>query len=1357
MARQTIGRWMAAAATATALLAGTAGAQTPLEITTTNLPIGAVGTPYSVTLSATGGTPPCTWRLVSSAPHVATVTTPGTYDFDEYDPDPGWVRTDHDWWSNGSMDIPLPFGFPFFGTVYTNVRANANGTLSFTDDGISDQGYDEYTFAHTPVIAVFWPELGDGMPESPSTSPTGLSPGELWLETGTNEVTVLWLNSIQHFSVNTHDEFGNSYSTTTDLYASYSATLRADGTVVMKYASGNESWDPNCQLSGCAGLSAGNGATVVSDGSTAPGTDTAYTPAPLPAGLSFTPDGVLSGTPEATGEYTLVARVADADGAFATQSLVLGIAGDGMAWDEQGKWTYTVEDGVATVTSGPSTGDIVVPATLAGIPVAAIGPSAFSGCTALTSIAFSPTVTFIGASAFYGCTALTNAPLPDGLAALGTRAFQGCSSLASIVLPDGIASIPPYAFAYCTALASVTFGDSVTSIGNYAFNQCRALASIDFPGTLQSIGEYAFEYCSGIAAVDFPASLATIGQYAFHSSGLRDLFVPATVSNLASRAFWESRNLTNVVFGTGTKSVPWGIFDYCTALASVTLPEGLVSIGSIAFRGCSSLVSVDFPSTLATIGERAFDECKGLASVTLPDSVTSIGNYTFRKCSALTNAVVGTGVAALPAGLFESCSSLSSVTLSPGLSSIGSTAFYLCTSLAVPPALDGVVSIGDSAFSYCAFTDIAIPSSVTNLGSDVFRNCSALTNAVVEADVSAIPSSLFNSCSSLVSVSLPSGISSIGSYAFYGCSALPAIELPASLQSIGMYAFRNCTSLAGIAFPASLTAVAADAFSYCIGLTAVYTPSLDAWLAISFANATANPLTYAHLLVVGGTDLADLDLPAGLAAVPPYAFSGATGLVSVAFGDAASIGAGAFSGCTGLAEVAVPDSVSSVGANAFSGCTGLVRAEVPAAWWGTTLVATAGFPDTCTVTYRGMEPFAMLTTNLPPAVAGVPYAATLAATGGTTPYAWTLAVPAVYTESASESSTYEAPDYETVPTAESGWYYGAHCYVELPFAFPFFGRYYTNLFVNANGIISFEHETSYWNDVPSVSAFGESCTYFDSLDGTIQVFVSADEITAFWQGYYYDFNQDYWEPSTYYVNFSITLRSDGSVIMKYGQIDSRDSLYPSIGLFDGGETWIYTSREDMYYPSGMADIIFTLPPWPDGLSWTSDGLLQGTPTVPGDYQIVATVADASGVILTNTFPLVVADGAAVTTTTPVPVPHAWIVQNAPDILADADGDFEAAAFADAPIGRPVWECWLTGADTAADGIDFTASLDIAADGSWTVTWSPDLNDGLAIPVRAYHVLAKQTPTDPTWADVTTIPDLSSTLWRFFRVSVSLPE
>ena len=46
----------------------------------------------------------------------------------------------------------------------------------------------------------------------------------------------------------------------------------------------------------------------------------------------------------------------------------------------------------------------------------------------------------------------------------------------------------------------------------------------------------------------------------------------------------------------------------CSALASVTLPEGLTTIGDYAFRNCSKLTSVTLPEGLTTIERSALNE-----------------------------------------------------------------------------------------------------------------------------------------------------------------------------------------------------------------------------------------------------------------------------------------------------------------------------------------------------------------------------------------------------------------------------------------------------------------------------------------------------------------------------------------------------------------------------------------------------------------------------------------------------------------------------------------------------------------------------------------------------------------------------
>ena len=113
----------------------------------------------------------------------------------------------------------------------------------------------------------------------------------------------------------------------------------------------------------------------------------------------------------------------------------------------------------------------------------------------------------------------------------------------------------------------------------------------------------------------------------------------------------------------GVTAIGEGAFQGITALDSVTLPEGVASIGANAFAG-SGLTSITLPNTLQTIGEGAFQNTVALTSATVPEGVTSIG----------ANAFAGSG--------------LTSITLqSPAKNiTIDDTAIPSAASIAVPPA-----------------------------------------------------------------------------------------------------------------------------------------------------------------------------------------------------------------------------------------------------------------------------------------------------------------------------------------------------------------------------------------------------------------------------------------------------------------------------------------------------------------------------------------------------------------------------------------------------------------------------------------------------------------------------------------------
>jgi hypothetical protein len=67
--------------------------------------------------------------------------------------------------------------------------------------------------------------------------------------------------------------------------------------------------------------------------------------------------------------------------------------------------------------------DIIIPATLAGLPVTAIGPAVFQGRTELATVTIPDSVRLIGQGAFSGCTGLSKVTILNSATTIGDSAF----------------------------------------------------------------------------------------------------------------------------------------------------------------------------------------------------------------------------------------------------------------------------------------------------------------------------------------------------------------------------------------------------------------------------------------------------------------------------------------------------------------------------------------------------------------------------------------------------------------------------------------------------------------------------------------------------------------------------------------------------------------------------------------------------------------------------------------------------------------------------------------------------------------------------------------------------------------------
>ena len=99
-------------------------------------------------------------------------------------------------------------------------------------------------------------------------------------------------------------------------------------------------------------------------------------------------------------------------------------------------------------------------------------------------------------------------------------------------------------------------------------------------------------------------------------------------------------------------------------------PGRLTQLGDYVFQECSSLTSVALPDGLTQLGDYAFDGCYSLTSVTLPDRLTQLGQYAFSDCSSLTSVSLPDGLTQLGDGVFDGCTSLTSVANSAGFSDV---------------------------------------------------------------------------------------------------------------------------------------------------------------------------------------------------------------------------------------------------------------------------------------------------------------------------------------------------------------------------------------------------------------------------------------------------------------------------------------------------------------------------------------------------------------------------------------------------------------------------------------------------------------------------------------------------------------
>lgn len=389
-------------------------------------------------------------------------------------------------------------------------------------------------------------------------------------------------------------------------------------------------------------------------------------------------------------------------------------------------------------------------------------------------------------TSFKNCVEIVSVEIPDSVKSIGQRAFSGCSNLESLTIP------------FVGAKAGVTSSDTYQYPFGYIFGTAK------YEG-----GEATWQYYYGSST-----SSPTSTTYYIPSS-LKSVTV--TGGNILHGAFDDCSGLTSITIGNGVTSIGDATFYNCSGLTSITIPDSVTRIGNSAFLGCSGLTSVTIPDSVTSIGDSAFYGCSGLTSVTIPDSATSIGSCAFRDCTGLTSVTIGNSVTSIGNGAFWYCYKLvevynkSALSITAGSSDNGEVAYYAKNVY----TNEGGSKLTTDENGYVIYTDgdqkilvayrgteteLVLPSYITEINNHAFYNCRALTSITIPSSVTVIGGSAFRNCSGLTSITIPNGVRYIGSYAFADCGGLTSIIISNSVSQIGSFVFLNCSNLASIHF-----------------------------------------------------------------------------------------------------------------------------------------------------------------------------------------------------------------------------------------------------------------------------------------------------------------------------------------------------------------------------------------------------------------------------------------------------------------------------------------------------------------------------------------------------------------------------
>ncbi len=393
----------------------------------------------------------------------------------------------------------------------------------------------------------------------------------------------------------------------------------------------------------------------------------------------------------------------------------------------------------------------------------------------------------------------------------------------------------------------------------------------------------------------------------FDNSGVQSVIFPDSIVGYGFGLFSNCPTLQSVTLSKNA-NIDDSMFKDCTALTSITIPEGVTSIGDNAFANCSALQTISIPNSIQSIGlggeyspTNAFDGCVSL-QYTVQDNVNYLGNesnpYLIVASAVskdITTCVLNDNFKILLDYAFVDCNNLGTVY---------DNATYIGT--ASNPNLVLLKAVRENAY----------------FGGEEFYN--------IHEDTKYIHTKAFSGCSHYKNPVIPHSVTHIGASAFENCQWLTTIRIGASLESIGQEAFSGAQKIEKVILDCTDDKWATIDFGdNPLNGSYMYTFDEKKQIPVAKTGIVLNTATYiSEGAYENCQNMVGATISGSVKTINATAFYGCVYFQSLELKEGiVEIGSSAFYNC-GFSHVTIPNSVQTIQSNAFENCNDLERVEL---------------------------------------------------------------------------------------------------------------------------------------------------------------------------------------------------------------------------------------------------------------------------------------------------------------------------------------------------------------------------------------------------------------------------------------------